>query len=61
MLPRDYIARCAAHYPDRIAYHDGDRNLTWRRIHERSDRLAAALQGLGFKPGDVIITLVTHS
>ena len=57
MLPRDYIARCAAHYPDRIAYHDGDRNLTWRRIHERSDRLAAALQGLGFRPGDVAAIL----
>jgi acyl-CoA synthetase (AMP-forming)/AMP-acid ligase II len=57
MLPRDYIARCAAHYPDRIAYHDGDRSLTWRRIHERSDRLAAALQGLGFQPGDVAAIL----
>ena len=57
MLPRDYIARCAAHYPDKTAYHDGDRSLTWRRIHERSDRLAAALQGLGFKPGDVAAIL----
>ena len=57
MLPRDYIARCAAHYPDRIAYHDGDRALNWRQIHARSDRLAAALQALGLKKGDVAAIL----
>ena len=57
MLPRDYIARCAAHYPDRIAYHDGDRALSWQQIHTRSDRLAAALQGLGLKKGDVAAIL----
>ena len=57
MLPRDYIARCAAHYPDRIAYHDGDRALNWQQVHARSDRLAAALQGLGLKKGDVAAIL----
>ncbi|MFZ5491874.1 MAG: class I adenylate-forming enzyme family protein [Pseudomonadota bacterium] len=57
MLPRDYIARCAANFPDKTAYHDGDRSLSWQRIHERSDRLAAALQSLGFQPGEVAAIL----
>ncbi len=57
MLPRDYIARCAAHYPDKIAYHDGDRALSWQQIHTRSDRLATAVQNLGLKQGDVAAIL----
>ena len=58
MLLRDYTARCAAHYPDRIAYHDNrDRALNWRQIHARSDRLAAALQQLGLEKGDVAAIL----
>jgi len=52
MKLRDYIASCARRYPDKAAYIYGQSARTWRQIHERSDRLAAALQGFGLKAGD---------
>lgn len=51
MLPRDFLRRCAAAFPDRTALIDGDRQPTWRQLYERSGRLARALQGLGLGKG----------
>lgn len=57
MLPRDFISRCARSFPEKVAYIDGGRMRTWREMHERSDRLAAALQSLGVGKGDVVAML----
>lgn len=57
MLPRDFIARCARSFPEKVAYIDGDRKRTWRGMDERSDGLSAALQSLGVGKGDVVAML----
>lgn len=57
LLARDYIARCAACYPEKVAYIDGERRRTWRQMHQRSDQLAAALQQLGVGVGDPVALL----
>jgi acyl-CoA synthetase (AMP-forming)/AMP-acid ligase II len=57
LFVRDLITRNAAAHPRKAAYVDGDRHATWRRMDERSDRLGAALQGLGAGPGDVVALL----
>lgn len=51
MLLRDYIEGCARRYPDKPAYIYADDVRTWREVHERSDRLVAALQSLGLQKG----------
>jgi acyl-CoA synthetase (AMP-forming)/AMP-acid ligase II len=57
MLAKDLIARSARAYPDAVAFVDGERRTTWRELHRRSDRLAAALQGLGVGKGDAVALL----
>ncbi len=52
MLLRELIERNARTYGDQPAYVDGDRVRTWAQMHQRSDRLAAALQQRGVKAGD---------
>jgi NADPH:quinone reductase-like Zn-dependent oxidoreductase len=54
-LTRDLIQQCANSYPNKIAYWDGDRSATWPQMHSRSDRFAAAMQGLGIGKGDAVI------
>ena len=39
-------------FPDAIAVTDGERQLTWAELRERSRRLAAALQEAGIEKGD---------
>ncbi|MEL0083111.1 MAG: AMP-binding protein, partial [Gammaproteobacteria bacterium] len=56
-LTRDLIARCAASYPNKIAYWDGDRSATWPQMHQRSDRFATAMQTLGINKGDAVAIL----
>ena len=57
LLPRDFIRRCAASYPDKAAFVDGDRIASWGAMHERSGRLAGALQAMGVAKGDVVAIL----
>ncbi|MFZ5493000.1 MAG: class I adenylate-forming enzyme family protein [Pseudomonadota bacterium] len=57
ILPRDFVRRCAASYPDKVAFVDGGLRRTWGQMHERSDRLAAALQAIGIGKGDVVAIL----
>ena len=52
MLLRDYVSSCARRYPDKAAYVYQDTRRSWREIHERSDRLVAALQAMGLRKGD---------
>ncbi|MDW5593154.1 AMP-binding protein [Conexibacter stalactiti] len=52
MFIRDLVRRLATVTPERLAYVDPARSVTWGEVHERSDRLAAALQQLGLAKGD---------
>lgn len=59
LLPRDLGIRCARTFPESTAFIDGSRRRTWRELHERTDRLAAALQRLGVGKGDAV-AIVAH-
>ena len=50
----DLIARHAAEAPARIALIDDHRALTYAELDARADRIAAALQRDGIRPGDAI-------
>ena len=54
MQLRDYLAACARRYPDKPAFIHGSERRSWRALHERSDRLCAALQALGVQQGDSV-------
>lgn len=54
---RDKLRRCAANTPDKVAFYQGDRSITWSRVYERVKNLSGALQSLGIKPGDRIALL----
>jgi acyl-CoA synthetase (AMP-forming)/AMP-acid ligase II len=58
-LPRDLVRHCAKSYPRKLAYVDGasGRTRTWEEMHQRSDRLAAALAALGIGKGDTVCIL----
>lgn len=59
MLLGEVIALNAGKTPDKIALVDGDREITFGRLHERSQRLANAMLQLG-KPGDRIAILAQN-
>ncbi|ERS12924.1 hypothetical protein Q668_16695 [Alcanivorax sp. PN-3] len=46
------VTRSARYWPGRVAVADRHRNVTYRQLEERSNRLANALLGLGLNPGD---------
>ncbi|MEU5523782.1 amino acid adenylation domain-containing protein [Streptomyces sp. NPDC047860] len=50
----DRIRRAGAERPDDIAVADGDDLVTYRELHERSDRLAARLRSHGVGPDEVV-------
>lgn len=52
MFIRDLVRRLATVVPDKTAYVDPTRTVTWGEVHERSDRLAAAFGQLGLSKGD---------
>jgi acyl-CoA synthetase (AMP-forming)/AMP-acid ligase II len=56
----DYLARYAAAHPDRPALIEGERRLSWREYHERRNRLAHALAGLGLSAGEHVV-LYAHN
>lgn len=51
MLLRDLIPRCAAKFGDDAAFVDSSSRRTWAEMHERSSRLAAALQSFRLEKG----------
>jgi acyl-CoA synthetase (AMP-forming)/AMP-acid ligase II len=57
MFLRDFIQHCASTYPDHPAFIQGAKRRSWREMHERSDRLASALQALHVKKGQVTAVL----
>src|SRR6185295_15351224 len=48
------VGQTAATAPDRVAVIDGERQLSYDELDELIDRVAAALQGSGLRPRDVI-------
>jgi acyl-CoA synthetase (AMP-forming)/AMP-acid ligase II len=50
----DVLARRASEHPDRIALVDRDRRVSYRELHARVGRMAAALARLGVGRGDVV-------
>lgn len=56
----DLVERASRRYADRIAVVDGDRQLTFREVDERSNRLANALLGHEIAPGSRVALLMTN-
>jgi len=54
MFIRDFIHRSALAFPGKAAFVDGEHQLTWPQIDERSDRFAVALEGLGVVKDDAV-------
>ena len=48
----ELIRRCCLYYADRIAFSQGDRQLSYRQLNERINRLANALISMGLQKGD---------
>lgn len=51
---QQYISDAASRWPSKIAVIDGERRFTFGELNAHSDRLAAALAGMGVKKGDRI-------
>lgn len=49
---QQYIVDAASRWPSKIALIDGDRRFTFGELNAHSDRLAAALAGIGVHKGD---------
>ena len=50
----------AGKYPDKLAFKDERRSLTFRQLDERTNRLANALLGLGLKKGDKLSVVLQN-
>jgi fatty-acyl-CoA synthase len=59
--PVDFLERAAYVYPEKIAVVDGERRHPYRRLAERSWRLANALRSAGLCKGDRVATLLFNS
>src|SRR5947209_16625671 len=59
--PVDFLRRAAYVYPDKAAVVDGGRRFSYRRLAERSWRLANALRSAGMSKGDRVATLLFNS
>ena len=57
----DVLRINARYYPNKRAVVDSEKEFTWREIHERSNRLANALIGLGCRKGDRFAILAYNS
>ncbi|UCH08653.1 MAG: AMP-binding protein, partial [Deltaproteobacteria bacterium] len=56
------VLRINAHYyPNKRAVVDSEKEFTWKEVHERSNRLANALIGLGCRKGDRVAILAYNS
>ncbi|MDA0769100.1 MAG: AMP-binding protein [Chloroflexi bacterium] len=49
---QDLLSRTSKRLPDKVAIIDGDRTFTFQQLQSYSDKLAAALTGIGVSPGD---------
>jgi acyl-CoA synthetase (AMP-forming)/AMP-acid ligase II len=56
----DLVERASRRFAQRVAVVDGERSLTFSEVHERSSRLANALNGLGAAPGARVALLMSN-
>jgi fatty-acyl-CoA synthase len=61
LTPLAFLERSAAVFPHTIAVKDGERQLTWAELRERSRRLAVALQEAGIEKGDRVAYLALNT
>src|SRR6266567_8118372 len=54
------IVRAARYYPDLVALSVRGRRLTFLELHQRIERIAAALHQLGFRAGDRLAVLLPN-
>jgi fatty-acyl-CoA synthase len=57
----DQLRKTARMYPDRTAVDDGNRQLTYAELDDRSDRLANALRGRGYTPGESTVAVLSEN
>src|SRR5262245_25797177 len=60
LTPLAFLERSAAVFPDKLAVLDGDVQLTFADLRERSRRLATALQARGLERGDRVAVLAPN-
>ena len=56
----DHVARHAHATPDRVAIRFEGQSTTWATLHDRIQRVAAALHGLGVRKGDRVAILMLN-
>src|SRR6266480_2406845 len=52
MIHTHSLGRAVRYYPERTAFASGDERSTFRELHDRVGRIAAALTSHGFRKGD---------
>ncbi|MAL95789.1 MAG: acyl--CoA ligase [Haliea sp.] len=57
----DVVAAHALHRPDRIAFIEEERQMSWLSYHEAANRLAVLLVHLGYRRGDMVAVLMPDS
>jgi fatty-acyl-CoA synthase len=60
LTPVAFLPRTAAIHPERVAVIHGERRFTYRELHERAQRLAAALAARGIGPGDTVSAMLPN-
>ena len=55
-----WIRRCAQRHPDKLAYVDGERRITYAQFVDRMRRHANGLYAAGLKRGDRVATLTNN-
>ena len=61
MIHTHSLGRAARYYPDRTALASGGTRPTFRELHERVARIAAALSKHGFRAGDRLAILLPNA
>jgi len=60
LTPLSFLERSAAVYPEKVAVIHGERRYSYRELHDRCRRLAAALAGAGVGPGDTVSVMAPN-
>jgi fatty-acyl-CoA synthase len=60
LSPLGFLARTALANPTKVAVVHGEKQVDYATLHERSVRLASALQRLGVRPGQVVSVLAPN-
>lgn len=56
----DILDRNIASIPDKIAFIDDYKSISWRELGQKSDRLAIHFKKLGLRYGDFVVTIVPN-